>query len=291
MKAALFGFGYWGQKVYSTLKSLGVEVEIIEKKHLSTKKTTLKKTVLNDPKVNYCFIVTPEETHFALAKECLLANKHVFVEKPLALTVEQAKELKALAESKNLYLAVDQVFLYDKSLLKVRQLIVQHKLSKLKSVFSKRWSSLSQPKNISIIHDLLPHDLYILEFLNLLDCSTLNKNDINNSIEKQEFLVNRSVFSFSIEKTKFIFDYDWYAKQVEREMIFDFIEGKITWIKKNGFDEVTFYQQNQKLIEEKLNFSKPSPLELLISDFFAKKTKLPLAKTINQLKLINYLLN
>jgi predicted dehydrogenase len=291
MKAALFGFGYWGQKVYSILKSLGVEVEIVEKKPLSTKKTTLKKAVLNDPKVNYCFIITPEETHFSLAKECLLANKHVFVEKPLALTVEQAKELKALAKSKNLYLAVDQVFLYDKSLLKIKQLIDQHKLSKLKSVFSKRWSSLSQSKNINIIYDLLPHDLYIFEFLNLLDCSTLNKSDINNSVEKQEFLVNRSVFSFSIEKATFMFDYDWYAKQVEREMIFDFVEGKVIWIKKNGFDEVAFYQKNQKLIEEKLNFSKPSPLELLISDFFAKKTKLSLAKTINQLKLINYLLN
>lgn len=291
MKAALFGFGYWGQKVYSALESLGIEVEIVEKKPLITKKTILKKEVLNDSTITYCFIVTPEETHFKLAKECLLANKHVFVEKPLALAVDQAKELKSLADSKNLYLAVDQVFLYDKSLLKIKQLIDQYKLSKLKSVFSKRWSSLSQPKNISIIHDLLPHDLYIFEFLNLLDCSTLNKSDINNSIEKKEFLVNRLVFSFFIEKTKFMFDYDWYAKQVEREMIFDFVEGKITWIKKNGFDEVAFYQKNQKIIEEKINFSKPSPLELLISDFFAKKTKLPLGKTINQLKLINYLLN
>ncbi len=41
---------------------------------------------------------TPETTHFPIARDCLGAAKHVFLEKPLALTLEEADELLALAE-------------------------------------------------------------------------------------------------------------------------------------------------------------------------------------------------
>jgi predicted dehydrogenase len=45
---------------------------------------------------------TPETTHFPMAKESLLAGKHVFLEKPIALTLEQADELITLADKGNL---------------------------------------------------------------------------------------------------------------------------------------------------------------------------------------------
>lgn len=45
---------------------------------------------------------TPETTHFSITKDCLLAGKHVFLEKPMALTLEEADELVALAEKNNL---------------------------------------------------------------------------------------------------------------------------------------------------------------------------------------------
>ncbi len=41
---------------------------------------------------------TPETTHFPMARDCLAAGKHVFLEKPIALTLEEADELLALAE-------------------------------------------------------------------------------------------------------------------------------------------------------------------------------------------------
>ena len=45
---------------------------------------------------------TPEPTHYPIAKESMLAGKHVFLEKPIALELGEADELIALAKEKNL---------------------------------------------------------------------------------------------------------------------------------------------------------------------------------------------
>ena len=50
-------------------------------------------------------IATPVEKHFLLAREALLANKHVFIEKPMATNLHEAEELISLAKKKKkLYL-------------------------------------------------------------------------------------------------------------------------------------------------------------------------------------------
>ena len=45
---------------------------------------------------------TPETTHYPMAKECLLAGKHVFLEKPIALTLGEADELIVIAKQRKL---------------------------------------------------------------------------------------------------------------------------------------------------------------------------------------------
>ena len=45
---------------------------------------------------------TPEPTHYPIARDCLLAGKHVLLEKPIALKPEEADDLMAIAKAKNL---------------------------------------------------------------------------------------------------------------------------------------------------------------------------------------------
>jgi predicted dehydrogenase len=49
---------------------------------------------------------TPEPTHYPIAKESMLAGKHVFLEKPIAIELEEAEELIALAKQKNLFFTI-----------------------------------------------------------------------------------------------------------------------------------------------------------------------------------------
>ncbi len=54
-------------------------------------------TFLKDPTIDAIHIGTPNALHFSMAKEALLAGKHVVCEKPLAVSIEEAEELVALA--------------------------------------------------------------------------------------------------------------------------------------------------------------------------------------------------
>ena len=63
--------------------------------------------LLDDPAVDAVVIATPPAPRFALAKQALEAGKHVMLEKPVALSAQDAEELQRLALSKNLSVAVD----------------------------------------------------------------------------------------------------------------------------------------------------------------------------------------
>lgn len=62
-------------------------------------------TMLSDPKIEMIVNLTNSNRHFEVSKACLEAGKHVFSEKPLAVTLPQARELVKLAQDRGLYLS------------------------------------------------------------------------------------------------------------------------------------------------------------------------------------------
>jgi len=79
--------------------------------------------LIHDPAVDLVIIPTPNDTHFPLAKQALLAGKHVVVDKPFTVTLSQAYELRQLAQSSNLLLSVFHNRRWDSDFLTVKQLI------------------------------------------------------------------------------------------------------------------------------------------------------------------------
>ncbi len=72
-----------------------------------TTATTDYRTLLDNPTIDAIIVsATPETTHYPMAKESLLAGKHVFLEKPIALELSEADELIALAHSKGLVFTI-----------------------------------------------------------------------------------------------------------------------------------------------------------------------------------------
>ena len=68
--------------------------------------------MLADPELDAIVIATPVVTHYELAKQALLAGKHVFVEKPPAQSSAEAEELSALAQENGLVLMPGYLLLY-----------------------------------------------------------------------------------------------------------------------------------------------------------------------------------
>lgn len=83
------------------------------------------------PEVDLVLITTPNQTHYAMVKESLLAGKHVLVEKPLVATVAEAEELAALAKQQGKVLYVYQNRRWDSHIATAKSLMEQNLLGEL----------------------------------------------------------------------------------------------------------------------------------------------------------------
>jgi predicted dehydrogenase len=86
--------------------------------------------------IDLVVILTPNESHFTLAKEALLANKHVVIDKPMTVTSAQADELISLAEERQLLLSVFHNRRWDSDFLTLRGIIKQGALGSVVSLES-----------------------------------------------------------------------------------------------------------------------------------------------------------
>jgi predicted dehydrogenase len=121
--------------------------------------------VICSPRIDAVAIVTPVWTHFELAKSALLNGKHVFVEKPFTSCSAEAEELIELAARKNLTIMVDHTFLFTGAVRKIRQLIDNNTLGNLYYYDSMRVNLGLFQHDVSVIWDLAPHDLSIMDYL------------------------------------------------------------------------------------------------------------------------------
>ncbi len=114
IKTAIFGTGFIGRVHLDALRRLeGVEIAAIADPNIEVARhlgenfnipaiTADYREILRDSSINAVHICTPNALHFAMAKDALEAGKHVACEKPLATSVEEARQLVELAARKGL---------------------------------------------------------------------------------------------------------------------------------------------------------------------------------------------
>jgi predicted dehydrogenase len=168
------GYGYWGPNVARNFHS-SPDVKLTAVSDISEKRLALARNhypfikgvkdpleLIRSKDVDAVAIVTPVFTHFELAKEALLAGKHIFVEKPFTSTSAQARELIDLAAKKKLKIMVDHTFLFTGAVKKIKQVIDSGELGRLLFYDSVRVNLGLFQHDINVIWDLAPHDLSIM---------------------------------------------------------------------------------------------------------------------------------
>ena len=194
MKCALVGCGYWGEKVLSALckpqesRDLGVlepygkgvlhsaEFELVGvyDSHLDNAQKAREscpsvhiypsfEALLADRQIQAVFIITPPASHFALAKAALEAKKHIFVEKPLALSSKECALLYELAARQGVVVHCDHIFLYAPAVQWLKAHI--HELGEICSIHARRESLGRLQKEVSVVWDLALHDIAILDYV------------------------------------------------------------------------------------------------------------------------------
>src|SRR5207253_10879879 len=121
--------------------------------------------LLADSHLDAVAVVTPVATHFKIAKEALIAGKHVLVEKPLTATARQAEDLIELAERNRLTLMVDHTFVYTGAVRKMKEIVGSGELGDLLYFDSVRINLGLFQRDINVLWDLAPHDLSIMDYL------------------------------------------------------------------------------------------------------------------------------
>jgi len=177
LRIAVIGYGYWGPNIVRNFSiAEGSEVVCIcdlDRERLRkagrayphVKLSSECNDVLTAADVDAVAIVTPVFTHYQLAKKALENGKHVFIEKPFASTVAQAKELIDLAEKKHLTIMVDHTFLFTGAVKKIREIISKDVLGNLYYFDSTRVNLGLFQHDINVLWDLLPHDLSIMDYV------------------------------------------------------------------------------------------------------------------------------
>jgi predicted dehydrogenase len=115
--------------------------------------------------VDAIVIATPTCTHHSLAMKALAKGIHVFVEKPLAETSDQCKELIATAKANCCILFVGHVFLHASPIIRLKELIEAGELGNLNYISSRRLNLGPVRKDVSALYDLAPHDISMMNYL------------------------------------------------------------------------------------------------------------------------------
>lgn len=169
---AVIGCGYWGKNLvrnFYELDSLFTVCDNDEKRLQSIKEKypdipgfSVYAELLANPDVKAVAISTPATTHYSLVKESLLADKDVFVEKPIAMTYKEGKELVSLAASRKRILMVGHILEYHPAIIKLKRIIDSGKLGKIQYIYSNRLNLGKFRTEENILWSFAPHDISII---------------------------------------------------------------------------------------------------------------------------------
>lgn len=169
---AVIGSGYWGKHLIRNYHQMGA-LELICDQSENTLKSfsdqypgvgtcLAANEIYGNPDIDGIVIATPAETHFDLAREALLADKHVYVEKPLVLDESHAQELIRIATARRRILMVGHLLQYHPVFMKLKELCLTGELGRINYIYSNRLNLGKIRREENILWSFAPHDMSMI---------------------------------------------------------------------------------------------------------------------------------
>jgi len=171
----IIGWGYWGRNYAKYINpTIGATLDFVcdlRDEMLVDAKTlyphfqvTKDFNDLIKNKLDGVIIATPASLHYRVAKPLLEAGMNVLIEKPVTNNVDQAIELQEIAQKNNAKILVGHTFLYNQSVMWLKQKIDEGYFGKVYHIECKRQSYGPIRDDVNIIWDFAPHDIAIANY-------------------------------------------------------------------------------------------------------------------------------
>ncbi len=173
-RVCVVGGGRWGQNHIRTLAEMGCLAGIVEANpgrlaELQEAYPAARAFADLAPALEAAFdgfvVASPAETHGPLTRRLLEAGFPVLVEKPMALSVAEACELKRLAAGAGLPLMVGHVMLFHPAIRRIGQLLREGKIGRLEYFYSTRVNLGTVRTEENILWSFAPHDISVFQHL------------------------------------------------------------------------------------------------------------------------------
>ncbi|MFB0562293.1 MAG: Gfo/Idh/MocA family protein [Candidatus Lokiarchaeia archaeon] len=177
VNVGLIGVGYWGSNLARVLFQLPdsrlhtvcdknkERLDYIKMSFPLVKTTQNYRSLLEEPEIEATVVATEAQLHYQIAKDSLMAGKHVLVEKPLSLTSEQCRDLIEIAKERKTVLMTGHTFEYNAAVRKLKEYINKGDLGKIYYIYSHRLNLGKIRQDINALWNFAPHDISIILYL------------------------------------------------------------------------------------------------------------------------------
>lgn len=177
VRVALVGYGYWGRNIARNLVASRTTtlVAVVDSDEQARAAATTAipavrtherfDEILGRDDIEAVVLATPASLHAELAMRAIESGLHVFVEKPLATTVDDAELMIKMADRHQRTLMVGHTFLYSPPVRRLRQYIDDGELGSVKYLYSQRLSLGKIRRDCNALWNFGPHDISIMLYL------------------------------------------------------------------------------------------------------------------------------
>lgn len=168
----VIGAGRWGENHVRTLKELGclggifdmnpVRLAEMREKYQTDVFSSLDEAI--ERRFDGYVVSSSAETHYEIGKKLINAGLPLIIEKPMTMSIPEAKELVELAEEKHVNFMVAHILLFHPAINKIKELIDNGTIGDLYYMYSTRIKFGVVRREENVFESFAPHDLAILNY-------------------------------------------------------------------------------------------------------------------------------
>ena len=243
--------------------------------------------LLNNKEINTIYIATPPSSHLEITKKCLIANKFIYLEKPITLNLSEAEKLNEMVSENNKLVVAHYrrklpVFLKVKELLDTNSIgkivyadiqILQSKLNNILTKTAANWRLKPEISGGGYFHDIAPHqiDLMYYFFGDIKNAKGFSLSTLNNNVDN---VVNGIIEFNNGIQFRGIWNFNTSEKEVKDECRIYGENGTITF---SFYGDKIILKTNKK--EETFTYTNPNhiqqPMIESVVNYFLGKDKNP----------------